>query len=231
MPNKLSQLFELGRTIARMPVARLEFEREINPPDVVKMHRHFTKRHPRFLVCQNKSIGAALVDLSRFGDRHAYLETVKGSNSAAALAARAKKKGYRALEIDRNEHIDQIHVINNSVEVRQGRPMDAAYREKIAHFPTEKNFTYMGVLNPAGELVSYINFGLYGNFVAIDRIIGLRNNDGVMHLLMTDIVGRLIEQRKARYLMYDTCFGASAGLLKFKTMHGFTPHRVKFSIK
>lgn len=231
MSNTLSHLFKLGRTIARMPVARLEFRRELNPSDVTRMHRHFTRRHPRYLLCQNKSIGAALVDLSSFTDRSAYLETVKGSNSAAAHAAKARKKGYRVVEIDRNDYIDQIHAINNSVEVRQGRPMDAMYREKITHYSNEKNCTYLGVLNQAGELVSYANFGLYGNFVAFDRLIGLRNNDGVMHLLMTDIVGRLIEERKVRYLMYDTCFGASAGLLKFKTMLGFTPHRAKFSIR
>ncbi len=231
MSNTLSQLFELGRTIARMPVAQLEFRRELNPPDVARMHRHFTRRHPRYLVCQNKSIGAALVDLSRFNDHSAYLDTVKGGNSAAAHASKARKKGYRVVEIDRNNYVDQIHAINNSVEVRQGRPMDAIYREKVTQFSNEKNCTYMGVLNPAGELVSYANFGTYGNFVAIDRIIGFRNNDGVMHLLMTDIVGRLIEERKVRYLMYDTCFGASPGLIKFKTMHGFSPHRAKFSIR
>jgi hypothetical protein len=231
MPTKLSRLFELGRTIARMPVARLQFRRDLNPPDVTRMHQHFTKRHPRYLVCQNKSIGAALVDLSSFADHAGYMDTVKGSNSAALLAARARRKGYRVVDIERNDHIDQIHTINNSVEVRQGRPMDAAYRDKVTHYSKEKNFSYLGVLNPAGELVGYANFGCYGNFVAIDRVIGLRNNDGVMHLLMTDIVGRLIEERKVRYLMYDTCFGASAGLLKFKTMLGFTPYRVKFSIQ
>jgi hypothetical protein len=231
MPNKLSHLFETVRAIVKLPVARLEFRRDLNPEDVARMHKHFTKRHPRYLVFQNKALGAALLDLSRFGNGDDYMGTIEGSNSAAAHTRKARKKGYQVVEIDRNHYIDQIHEINNSVEVRQGRPMDAAYRTKVTHFPKEKNYTYIGVLNPAGKLVSYADVGLYGNFVAMDRLLGLRNNDGVMHLMVTEIVSRLIEERKARYLMYDTCFGASEGLLKFKTMLGFTPHRVKYSIQ
>ncbi len=231
MPSQLSQLFELGRTIIRLPVARLEFQRALNPPDVARMHKHFTRRHPRYLVFQNKSLGAALVDLSRFGNREAYMDTVKGGNSAAEHTRKARRKGYRVVEIDRNDYVDQIHDINNSVEERQGRPMDAHYRSKVTHYPKEKNYTYIGVLNRDGKLTSYIEYGLYGNFVAIDRLMGLRNNDGVMHLMVTEVVCRLIEERKARYLMYDTCFGASAGLLKFKNMLGFAPYRAKFSIQ
>ncbi|WP_267873761.1 hypothetical protein [Massilia sp. WF1] len=30
------------------------------------MHAHFTKRHPKLKMVQNKSLGAALVDLTRF---------------------------------------------------------------------------------------------------------------------------------------------------------------------
>lgn len=231
MPSKLSQLFELGRTVIGLPSARLEFRRDLNPDDVTRMHRHFTKPHPRYLVFQNKSLGTALIDLSRFASHDAYMETVKGGNSAAALTIRARKKGYRVVEIDRNDYIEHIDEINNSVEERQGRAMDSHYRDKVTHFPKEKNYTYLGVLNPAGKLVSYINLGLYGNFVAIDRVIGLRNNDGVMHLMMTEAVARLIGERTVRYLMYDTCFGASPGLLKFKTMLGFAPYRVKFTIR
>lgn len=231
MPNKLSRLHELVREVIRLPVARLEFRRDLNPDDVARMHRHFTKRHPRLLVFQNKALGAALLDLSRFADGGAYLAAVTGSNSAAEHTRKARKKGYQVVQIDRNHYIDQIHEINNALELRQGRPMDEAYRTKVTHYQNQKNYTYAGVLNPEGKLVSYIEYGLYGNFVAIDRLMGLRNNDGVMHLMVTDTVARLIEERKVRYLMYDTCFGASPGLLKFKTMLGFTPYRAKFTIQ
>jgi hypothetical protein len=231
MLNKLWHLFELARSIARLPVARLEFRKAINPDDVIKMHKHCTRRHPRYLVFQNKSLGAALVDLTRFRSRDEYLNTIKGRNSAEERARKAKTKGYQMVEIDRNRYIDDIHEINNSLEIRQGRPMDAAYREKVTRFPAEKNFMYFGVLDPAGKLVAYIDMGLYGNFAAFNRVIGVRNNDGAVHLMVIDVVCRLIEERKVRYLMYDTCFGAAPGLMKFKKMLGFEPYRAKYSIQ
>lgn len=230
MPNKLSRLFELVVSIARLPIARLEFHLAINPDDVGKMHRHFTRRHPRYVVFQNKSLGAALVDLNKYATREAYMASVKGRNSAEHHARKAKGKGYLVVEIDRNRFIDEIHAINTSVEVRQGRTMDQAYCEKIPHFNHDKNFKYYGVLNAAGKLVAYGDLGLYGNFVAFNRVIGLRNNDGIMHLMVTEIIGRMIEDRQVRYIMYDTCFGASAGLLAFKKMLGFEPYRAKYSL-
>jgi hypothetical protein len=231
MPNKLSRLFDVALSIARLPIARLEFRLAINPDDVGKMHKYFTRRHPRYLVFQNKSLGAALVDLTKFRTRDEYMDTIKGHNSAEHHARKAKAKGYRVVEIDRNEFIDEIHEINTSVEIRQGRPMDPVYREKTTHYPIDKNYRYFGVLNAAGKLMAYGDLGSYGNFVAFNRVIGVRNNDGMMHLLVTEIICRSIEDRSCRYLMYDTYFGASPGLQTFKKMLGFEPYRAKYSIQ
>ncbi|WP_156328091.1 hypothetical protein [Massilia sp. WF1] len=52
-----------------------------------------------------------------------------------------------------------------------------------------------------------------------------------MHLMVTDIVGQLIESRTYAYLMYDTFFGASPGLQAFKKMLGFEPYRAKYSLQ
>jgi hypothetical protein len=182
-------------------------------------------------VFQNKSLGAALVDLTKFRNRVAYMDTIKGRNSAEQHARKAKTKGYRMVEIDRNDFIDDIHEINTSVEIRQGRPMDPAYQEKTTHYPVDKNYKYFGVLNAAGKLMAYGDLGLYGNFVAFNRVLGVRNNDGVMHLMVTEIICRMIEERSVNYVMYDTCFGASEGLLMFKKMLGFEPYRAKYSIQ
>ena len=168
MPNKLSRVFDLALSIARLPVARLEFRQALNPDDVGKMHKYFTKRHPKYFVFQNKSLGAALVDLTKFRDR----ERVYGHHQGAQFvpehhARKAQAKGYRVVEIDRNDYIDDIHDINNSVEIRQGRPMDATYREKMTRYPTDKNYTYFGVLNATGKLMAYGDLGLYGNFARV----------------------------------------------------------------
>jgi hypothetical protein len=52
-----------------------------------------------------------------------------------------------------------------------------------------------------------------------------------MHLLVVDIVCRLLDEGQLRFVMYDTFFGASPGLKHFKTILGFRPYRVKYRIE
>jgi hypothetical protein len=231
MPNKLSQFLDQLAAIARLPVVRLQFRLDLNPQDVAKMHRYFTKPHPKYKVFPNKSVGAALVDLKRFRNRDEYLQTVKGRQSAEHYARRARSKGYVVVEIDRNDYIEDIYAINTSVETRQGLPMDPDYLEKKTSYPRDANFKYYGVLNSAGKLTAYGDLGFYGNFAAFNRVIGMRNNDGMMHLMVAEIICQMIEGGACHYLMYDTYFGASPGLKTFKEMLGFQPYRAKYSIK
>ncbi|KQY11983.1 MULTISPECIES: hypothetical protein [Massilia] len=231
MTSKLSQLFNLALDISKLPVARLEFRLDLNPDSVRRMHAHFTKPHPRYKIFQNKSLGAALVDLKRFADPDEYMANMKGRNSAGSYARKARSRGYSVVEIDRNVFVEDIHEINTSLDQRQGRPMADAYRQKQTHFSPEKNYKYFGVLNSAGKLTAYSDIGFFGNFVAFDRLLGLRNNDGAMHLMVTEIICRMIESHAYGYLMYDTFFGASPGLRTFKTMLGFEPYRAKYSLQ
>ena len=231
MTSKLSQLFNLALDISKLPVARLEFRLDLNPDSVRRMHAHFTKPHPRYKIFQNKSLGAALVDLKRFADPDEYMANMKGRNSAGSYARKAWSRGYSVVEIDRNVFVEDIHEINTSLDQRQGRPMADAYRQKQTHFSPEKNYKYFGVLNSAGKLTAYSDIGFFGNFVAFDRLLGLRNNDGAMHLMVTEIICRMIESHAYGYLMYDTFFGASPGLRTFKTMLGFEPYRAKYSLQ
>lgn len=231
MTSKLSQLFNLALDISKLPVARLEFRLDLNPDSVRRMHAHFTKPHPRYKIFQNKSLGAALVDLKGFADPDEYMANMKGRNSAGYYARKARSRGYSVVEIDRNVFVEDIHEINTSLDQRQGRPMADAYRQKQTHFSPEKNYKYFGVLNSAGKLTAYSDIGFFGNFVAFDRLLGLRNNDGAMHLMVAEIICRMIESHAYGYLMYDTFFGASPGLRTFKTMLGFEPYRAKYSLQ
>lgn len=231
MPEKMLQLIELAFDIAKLPVARLQFYVNLNPVEVGKMHRYFTMPHPRYKIFQNKSLGAALVDLTRYRSREAYVNSIKGRNSAEQHARKARSRGYTVVEINRNDYIDDIYQINTSLSIRQGRPIDTIYLEKVTHYIAEKNFTYYGILSAEGILMAYGDVGHYGNFSAFNRVIGVRNNDGIMHLLISEIVCQMMEKRGCRYLMYDTYFGASPGLRAFKTMLGFEPYRAKYSIQ
>jgi hypothetical protein len=231
MRNKLSQLFDQIVAIARLPVVRLQFHLALNPENVEKSYKYYTKPHPKYKIVPNKSVGAALVDLTKFSKRDEYMQTITGRNSAEHHARKARSKGYTVVEIDRNDFIEDIHEVNTSVDIRQGRPMDLGYREKKTSYPSEANFKYYGVLNAAGKLMAYGELAFYGNFAAFSRVIGVRNNDGIVHLMVTEIICQLIEGRSYQYLMYDTYFGASPGLKTFKTMLGFQPYRAKYSIQ
>jgi hypothetical protein len=223
--------YDTLRELLRLPVASLHFDSCIEPVDVARTYRYYTRPHPRYKIIRNKTMGAALIDLVRYTGTPAYLDDIAGKNRGAWHAKRARSRGYICTEIERNDHIDAIHAINTSLEERQGRPMDEKYREKITRFERQPHFNYFGVLNPEGKLVAYANIGRYGNFSAFSQLIGIRNNDGIMHLMMVDIVTRLLEQKQVRYVMYDTFFGAQSGLQQFKRVLGFQPYRVKYTLQ
>ena len=223
--------YRLLSDIIQLPVAHLQFDSAIHPTDIRTTYRYYTKPHPRYKVIRNKTIGAALLDLGSLGTQEHYLESIKGKNAGAHHARRARARGYQLRHIDRNAYIDDIYAVNTSLEERQGRPMDAKYREKSTAFDTLAHFSYYGVFNSENRLVSYANLGHYGNFSSFSQLIGIRNNDGIMHMMVVDIVEQLISQGRARYLMYDTFFGAQPGLQTFKKILGFRPYRARYTLQ
>jgi hypothetical protein len=52
-----------------------------------------------------------------------------------------------------------------------------------------------------------------------------------MHMMVVDIVSELIGERRVRYLMYDTFFGAQSGMQTFKKILGFRPYRVRYALQ
>lgn len=229
--NLFSQHYATLKSLLQLPVARLRFDPRLEPVNVVSTYRYYTKRHPKFKLVQHKSWGAALIDLHRFDSRADYLATIKGKNCGAWHARRARARGYVLAEFDRNMHADAIHAIHNSESLRQGRPMDAKYQEKQTSFEVLANFHYFGVFDKDGKLMAYATIGRYGNFSSFAQLMGYRNNDGIMHLLVSDIVSRLIDARQVQYVMYDTYFGALPGMQQFKTVLGFQPYRAQYSIQ
>jgi hypothetical protein len=211
--------------LIRLPVARLQFDARIDPENISSTYRNFTMPHPRYRIISNKTVGAALVDLHQFTTREQYFELIKSYK-----VRRARSRGYVVTEIDRNRFIDDIHEINTAIEVRQGRPMGQNYRDKKTRFDCLSHFHYYGVLNPAGKLMAYANIGRYGNFCAFTQLLGHRNNDGAMHLLITEIVARLIDEGTLCYAMYDTYYGAQPGLRQFKKDLGFRPYLAKYTL-
>lgn len=231
----MRQAWQLAVQVARLPHARLCFDPALNPEEVRATYHSFTRPHPRYKVFRHKAIGAALLDLRVHSSDAAYLDSLRQLQpSPQDMLRRARQRGYVLADIDRNAYVDEIHAINTSLLQRQGRPMGEQYLRKVEHYEAMPNFRYLGVFNRDGRLCAYGNVGRYGNFAAFSQLLGLRNNDGIMHLLVASIAAGLVAERSvgagADYLMYDTFFGAPPGLQNFKRMFGFQPYRVQYSL-
>jgi hypothetical protein len=233
-PELFAKLMDRARIVvelARLPVVRLRFEQRLNPEAIPRMHAIFTRRHPRYKVFRNKTMGIALIDLAAFGGQAAgYLATVRRDGHAGPQSRKATARGYQLRRIDRNDHIDEIHAIHTSAEQRQGRPMDAHYRTRKTSFDTPPHMECYGVFDAEGRLAAYCSMGRYGNFAATDQLMGFKNRDGAMYLLLLTIICRLIEERTVDYFMYDTFFGAQPGLRDFKRRVGFRPYRARYQL-
>lgn len=228
--SRLTRLINDIKHIARLPSAELQFLSAISPDHVAHTYRRFTARHPRWPLFRRKTIGAALFDTTPFATASDYLATIARRKLIGELARRARKRGYHLADIDRNQFIDDIHSINSSLKVRQGHAMAPSYATRVSHYTDLENYRYYGLLNTNGKLVAYCDVGLYGNFALFSRLLGYRNNEGIMHLMLTEIISRLIDEKVVRFVMYDMFFGASDGLRNFKTMLGFQPYRVTYRL-
>jgi hypothetical protein len=228
--SRLSKFVKDLYRIVLLPSAELQFLSAISPAHVADTYRRFTARHPRLPLFRRKTIGAALFDTGRFDKAGDYLDSIARRKLVGELARRARKRGYRLAEIDRNQFIDDIYAINASIKVRQGRVMAPSYATRVPHYTDLENYRYYGMLDTGGRLVAYCEVGLYGNFALFSRLLGYRNNDGVMHLMLSEILSRLIDEKIVRFVMYDMYFGASEGLRNFKTMLGFQPYRVRYRL-
>ena len=228
MKQKLSKIYGIISEITDLPKAEVAID--CSTPAGMSIYRSFTKRHPRYLVVQNKSIGVGLIDAKEFANADGYIQSVNGKNSAAYFSRKAQRAGYVFKEIDPNQFIDAIYAVNTSAKERQGREMGASYQEKIASYPISNVYRYFGVFKN-DELVAYDWIAIHGEIAIVSRLLGhaAHMKEGVMYLLITETVRRLIEENKGvKYVMYDTFFGASEGLRMFKERLGFRPYRVKW---
>jgi hypothetical protein len=229
--KKIADRARLLLQLTRLPVARLRFESGIGAEPIRRAHALFTRPHARYKVIGNKTMGMAVLDLKAFdGEPDAYLATVKRSGHAGPQSKKAAARGYRVRRIDRNEHVDDIHAIHTSSTERQGRPMDSNYLERKEAYEDQAHFECLGVFDADDRLAAYCSMARYGNFVATDQLMGYKNQDGVMYLLLSTIICRLIEEGDVDWFMYDTFLGAKTGLRDFKRRVGLQPYRVRYTL-
>jgi hypothetical protein len=83
----------------------------------------------------------------------------------------------------------------------------------------------------AGTVIAYTRLDYVGDIAGMGRVMGHGDHldNGAMSLLMAGIVEYVKAARLgARYLLYDTFFGAPEGLRAFKLNVGLRPHFVRW---
>jgi len=214
---------------------KVDNEEHLKPEDGDGWLHHYqscTRRHPKYWVIRNKTLGVALLPVP--DDFDAYYKSVNGKNSAAYYSRKAKSRGYVVREIDRGKHVDDLHEVKTSRPERGGRPIPEEFYERREEFPPMPNYRYWGVLDSAGKLVGFAWIAYYNEVAIVTGIMGHAEhlNDGVMYGLMMHVIQHASEQKAGgdplRFIMYDTFGGAGAGMVMFKQKLGFAPYRVKW---
>ncbi|MEA2018817.1 MAG: hypothetical protein U9N59_10255 [Campylobacterota bacterium] len=234
MIDKAKKALKTIRAILKLPKVKIRFSNftDTTESKYKETFKYFTKLH-RLKLFKNKTLSVALIDLNMYKSFDEYYKSINGKNSAAYYSRKALKREYKFIEIDRNDYIDDIYEINTSAEQRQGRSMSSGYLEKQKSYKNELNYRYFGVTDVHGKLLSYCNVGFYGEFILIVTLLGHKKylNDGIMYLMMCElnkIAFNAYNKNGYKYIMYDTFFGASDGLKKFKEKLGYKSYKVEW---
>lgn len=223
--SRLHRVLADVRTLATMPRAQIVLSR--GRPDEDEVLRRFRRRHPRYKIVGSKVLGVALLSLDDFADGDDYLANVR---FVRKRARRSSKLGYTLDVFDPVQQQADLLAIHSSLPERQGRPIDPDYLDPNAVAKRGPNVEYLGV-HLDGVVVAYSRLDYVGDIAGMGRVMGHGDHldNGVMCLLMAGIVGHVKSERpEARYIFYDTFFGAPEGLRAFKTHVGFQPHLVRW---
>jgi hypothetical protein len=226
IPGRMRRVLDDLHTAATMPRVSIVLSYGGEREDEV--YRRFRAPHPRYKIVASKAVGAALLPLDDITDVDGYLA---GLRTARKRVRRAERLGYTFGEFDPDERRDELMAIHASLPERQGRPIDADYLDPKAEHERGPDVDWVGVLRD-DVLVAYCRLNYAGDVAGVGRIMGHGDHldNGVMFLLTAGIVGHLKATRpEARYLLYDTFFGAPEGLRAFKTWLGFRPYYVRWT--
>lgn len=174
-----------------------------------------------------KTVNAALIDLARYDSANHFLDTLGKRGHLAPQSLKARSRGYAVRELERQRYLDDIWALNALPEDKQIRLTDGfpALTETAPH-----HTTYFGAFARSGALVAYCRLTLHSNFAAIEELIGNRNKDGVLFLLLAEIVNQLIAQRTVNYLMHQGFQDKTASTRQFMRRAGFEPFRVRYAL-
>jgi hypothetical protein len=153
--------------------------------------------------------------------------------TARKRADRAARRGYRFTPIERHRRADEIHQINLSSPVRQGRPMTNGYRmypttTPLPDYPCGRHgvHTY-GVEDQDGILVAYSWIYRSGDLALVSSILG--HADHLQNEVMYPLVEGVVSHEEAGFLVYNRWDSGTEGLRFFKERCGFERTQVEWS--
>ena len=199
---------------------------------VREYHRYTQTRMRKFPLIKHDQYGVALCVLPESFD--AYFMSINGA--ARRNFRKAKRSGYVFDRIDFNAHLNDVRAIWMSTDTRQGRVPEYIAKgqvKPVTHPPSTSDahdYPYFGVLKD-GKLVAYAGCLVSGELCAIEQIYGHveHQRDGVVPMTIIGTVEHVLEHYpRAKYYTYDTIFGASETLRRFKRKFGFVPHKVQW---
>lgn len=173
----------------------------------------------------------------RIPDTHdTYLERI--GDKARNMIRKAQRQGYAYRKVDPDDHLDDVLTIRTSNPERQGVPIPDYYKVRPTRM-IEEPFRngcgrhgegFFGVFKD-DKLVAYTTIFFYGGFGQVNHILGHAEHlqEGVMNLLVSEMVRETIEQRpwvKALNYLYPHSANANTGIGLFKRSIGFFPERI-----
>lgn len=226
---KMHNISRILQDIKKLPKTQLEFYGD----KYKDIYKHFTKPHPRYKIIKNKTVGVCL--LKKPESFEAYLGGKERQNLRTSRN-RSVKNGYTFAAIDVRDYAEGILEINTSKAVRQGHEMNAAYFDKNAVIESSLDKQCFGVFDGGGRIIAYCYLIEAGNFLIISRLLGHADylKEGVMYFMISSCVEKWLTDtlwQNVEYFFYDTYFGASSGLKKFKFDLGFVPYKVKYKLE
>ena len=158
--------------------------------------------------------------------------------SARRNVRKAGRSGCAFQKIEFNSFLADIGEIWKSAPMRQGKVPEYLLKGEVkpcsnpSALTNVHDYPYFGILKE-GKLVAYAGCLVSGELCAIEQIYGhaAYQQDGIVPMLIAGIVGHLLERYPAvRFFTYDTFFGASETLRRFKRKFGFVPHKVTWKL-
>lgn len=156
--------------------------------------------------------------------------------TARKRADRAERAGYVAGPIQRHLRADEIHAINTSTPIRQGRQMTDGYRTPPSRTPLpdyacrEHAIRTYGVLDDGGTLVGYLTLYRCGDLALVSQILGHADHlaRDVMFLLFQTVVAVESVVCPGGIFVYNRHDSGTEGLRFFKERLGFQEAEVEW---